>query len=541
MTRRRHNFSKQFAVLPFLLALGCADAAKPPAAASYAAVFAQPPVFSRLTRSQYNHSLTDVFGDGLALPPQLEQDLVIAGLFAVGSSVATASLHGVELYEDAARSAAHQVVTQPKRLSSLVKCQPKSPDDALCIGQVVGEVGRKLWRRTLTADEVAVGVQIAQKAVKSLGKFENGLEYALQYLLQSPHFLYRVELGEADPLQTGARRLTAAELAARLALFLWDGPPDEALLEAGQGALNQPEVLNAQIERMLSDGRARRGVRIFIADWLHLAELETLSKDPTVYKHFSADLGASAAEETLRLAEYLVFDQPSDFTTLLTSKTTFVDRRLAAIYDVPATKDVGHGQVLLPDDTPRRGFLGHTSFLAMRSHPVSTSPTLRGIYIRQVLLCQAVPNPPAGVNTALPAPVTATTLRERLEQHRKDPNCAGCHSFTDPMGLGLENFDGIGRYRDKDNGEPVDASGEIEGAKFGDFTELVGALAQVADFRKCIVRKMLATALRREVSADEAGALAELDDQFVEQGNRMRGLIAKIATSSAFRKLAEVK
>lgn len=188
MTWPKHNFRKQFAVLPLLLFLGCADVVKQPVVASYAAVVPQPPVFARLTRSQYNHSLTDVFGEGLALPPQLEQDLVIAGLFAVGSSVATASLHGVELYEDVARSAAHQVATQPKRLSSLLKCQPKSADDAACFGQFVGEVGRKLWRRALTADEVGASVQVAQKAVKSLGKFENGVEYALQYLLQSPHF-----------------------------------------------------------------------------------------------------------------------------------------------------------------------------------------------------------------------------------------------------------------------------------------------------------------------------------------------------------------
>ncbi len=519
-------------------AAGC-DAPEEPKA--YAALAPPVAAWPRLTREQYKAVVTDVFGDDLALPSQLEPDASIDGMFAVGAAIATVSNRGVELYEDGARGIARQIVEKPGRLGDLLPCGLGSRD--ACLQALVDRYAPRLWRRPASAEERTRVIAIGQKAGTALGTDADAMEYALAALLQSPHLLYRAEIGEPDPEAKGGLRLTAYELAGKLALVLGGGAPDaELVARAADGTLNDPKVLRLEAERLLKLPTARRAVRAFASQWLHLDGLDGLNKDPTIFKHFSTDLGAAAREETLRLVEWLVFEQDADMRDLITTRTTFVDRRLAAIYDVPAAVEDGFGQVTLPASGVRRGLLGHVSFLASRSHPVSSSATLRGVFIREVLLCEQVPLPPSDLNTSIPeASSTAPTLKERLIAHMLEPSCNGCHSYTDPPGFGLENFDGIGRYRSHDNGALIDPSGTIDGVNFKNAVELSAAIADNPNYRKCLVEKVWAFANNRRPGKGTHGTLERLEDRFGDEGMRLRALLLDVVTDPSFRRLAVAK
>lgn len=520
-----------------LLTLGCED--PPQEEAKPAAFSPQPPVLPRLLRSQYHNSIGDVLGADLTMPTSLEPDIAFDDLFAVGAGVAKVSPRGVELYEDAARSLAAQVAGKPERLTKLLPCQPKDALDAECLGQLVDKVAPLLWRRPMATGERKQVLDQGLAAAKALGTFAQGAEYVLARLLQSPHFLYRVEHGEADPAHASTLRVTQWELAARLALFLWNGPADQALLAAAaQGKLHDPAEKKAQVLRMLADPKAKRAVRNFAQDWLKLAGLQDLSKDPKIYKHYSADLGASAAEETLRNVEALVFDRNADLGELLTSRSTFVDRRLAAIYDVPAVEEKGFHAVQWPQKGERAGLLGQVSFLALAAHATTSSATLRGVYMRKVLLCDQVPDPPAGLNTALPEPNSqAKTLRERSAVHLEVKYCATCHQDLDSIGLGLERFDGVGRYRLTDHGAPIDSTGHLDKQPFEDAAQLGQRIAASPKFTRCVVQKLYGYALGRPVAAAEKAVVDDLTSQFVKDGRRLKLLMQAVALSDGFVRL----
>lgn len=498
----------------------------------------QPAVLPRLTRTQYDNHIRDIFGQDITLPPSLEPDVPYNDLLTVGAAIATTSQRGIELYEQAARSIAQQVVGKPERLAALQPCAMAAATDTACLGQWVDKFGGLLWRRNLTAAERDAVVGRAVKAGEVLQKPESAIEYALASLLQSPHFLYRIELGEPVAAGSTKLRLSAGELAARLALFLWAGPPDAALLAAAKdGSLLTDAGLAAQVDRMLADPKIGRGVRTFAGEWLQLGELSKISKDPNIFKHFSPDLLASAKEETLRFVEHVVLTKDEPLTELLRSKTTFVDRRLASIYDIPAPAQ-DFGQVELPKGE-RQGLLGQVTVLAMAAHPVSTSPTLRGIYIRKYLLCDEVKPPPAGVNTQLPEPSgNAVTLRDRLMEHMAAPFCAGCHKTIDPIGFGFERFDGIGRFRTTEGGKQIDATGDLDGVTFAGLNTLSEAVAQSTKFRQCVVEKLYSYAVARPIASGETGEVERLDDQFKASGMRMKALMKAIALSDGFARLA---
>ena len=533
--RRQGLLAPAMALL--LLSVGCEE---PREEESKPVAFVpQPPVLPRLLRSQYHNFVRDVLGNDLTMPSSLEPDIAFDDLFSVGAGVAKVSPRGVELYEDAARALAAQVAGKPERLAALLPCQPKNPMDAACLGQLIDKIGPPLWRRPMTESERQGVLDQGLAAAKALGTFAQGAEYVLARMLQSPHFLYRVEQGESDPTLPGTRRVTQWELAARMALFLWNGPPDQALIAAAaQGKLHDPVERKAQVERMLGHSNAKRAVRNFAEDWLKLAGLHELSKDPKIYKHFSADLGASAMEETLRNVEALVFDRNADLGELLTSRSTFVDRRLAAIYDVPAVEEKGFHKVQWPVNGERAGLLGQVSFLAQAAHATTSSATLRGVYMRKVLLCDQVPDPPAGLNTALPEPNSAAkTLRERSAVHLEVKYCASCHQDLDSIGLGLERFDGVGRYRLTDHGAPIDSTGHLDKQPFDDAAQLGQRVAASAKFTRCVVQKLYGYALGRPVAAGEKALIDGLTEKFTKDGRRLKLLMQAVALSDGFVRL----
>lgn len=509
------------------------------AAACTPAIVVDPsePVLRRLTVEQYTRSAAMLFGDTIVVPPQLEPDVALEGFYALGSAETSISPRGAEQYESAAFALAEQAFGDNDILAAIVPCDPDSTvarDDA-CATEFVTEFGLRVWRRPLTDDEVARLVALAGDATDVLGPFDAGLQYATAALLQSPHFLFRHEVG-VDGLYTDWT------LASRLSFFLWNTTPDDELLAAAaDGELSDPATLEAHVDRLLADDRARDGLRSFFNERLTLYELDELAKDPLLFTHMSTEVGPAAREQTLMDLERLAFDDVGPYTDFFTAPETHLNRKLASIYAVPAPARDGYGIATFAEGTGRRGYLGHVSFLAQASHPVSSSPTLRGLYIRKNLMCDPVPAPPADLDTSIPEPSGDTlTLRDRVAEHLEVEYCASCHTRLDNIGLGLENFDALGRWRDTDNGGAIDPSGAVDDAAFADAWELGQVLADDPKTAACVVRSVFRYAVGHPETPGEDAAVDALVAEFEREGEQLVSLMRGVALSPAFRMVAPI-
>jgi hypothetical protein len=488
----------------------------------------------RLTASQYRQAVHDLLGEAIAVPTSLEPDVAVEGFFTVGAAQSGISALGVERYESAAYDIAKQALSAGADRDALVGCTPDSARDDGCARRFVESFGRRAWRRPLAEAEVARLVAIAGAGADKLGDFHQGLEFALGALLMSPNFLFRVEVGEDHD---GRVRFTAQEMAMRVSFFLWNTTPDEELLAAAEaGELTDRDRLAAHVDRMLASPRAAAGIKAFFEERFELHKLEHLLKDSTVFTSTSAELGGYAREETLRTAAYLLLDRELDYRELFTTRETFVNRKLAALYAVPAPSLDDFALTTLPADGPRAGLLGHASILALFAHPVSSSATLRGKFIRTQLLCANVPPPPADVDTSLPEPSERMpTLRDRIGDHLTNPVCATCHRFMDPIGLGLEQFDGIGRWRTTENDFPIDPSGELDGRPFGSAVELGAAIAAHPDLPRCLVEHLHRYAVGTPYDSGDEALVAELAQTFADGEYRIKPLLRHIVLSDGFR------
>lgn len=497
------------------------------------------PALRRLTQAQYVNAVDDLLGEGLVLPNSLEPDTAIDGLYSVGAAATTLSAVGVELYEDAAFELAEQVMADPDRAADVIGCDPADDD---CLTTFATTFGRRAWRRALTEDEIARVVTVGDLAATTLADADAGATYALATILQSPYFLYRVELGEEDPDDASRRRYTSTEMATRLAFLLWNTTPDDALLDAAEaGDLVTDDGLAREVDRLLADDRAHDGVRAVFDEVFTLYELEDLSKDPLVFTHASPEIGPSAREETLLGVEAVVFGD-EDWRTFFTTRRTYLDPVLASIYNVRSPTREGFAETELPADRGRAGFFGQVSFLALQAHPTATSATLRGQFVREILLCQTIPPPPADVDASIPeADATSPTLRDRLVTHLSDPTCAGCHQLTDPIGLGFENFDGLGMWRLTENDATIDPSGELDGASFADAVALGEVVAAHDQIAPCLADTMYRYATARVVEDGEEALVGWHADGFVESGYRVKALLKDIATSPGFRRVGEIE
>jgi hypothetical protein len=512
-------------------------------------IFAEPgpyqphaPRLRRLTKRQYTNSVHDIVGEWVVVPRALEPDTVSEGSSSVGASESSISQRGTEQYESAAFDIAEQALRNPARRASVVLCTPNAVQDPACAANFVQSMGRKLWRRPLTMAETTRLVSIANNGAMVLNDFYRGLEYAFAALLQAPDFLFRVELGTPRAAPVMDRRYERYELASRLAFFLWDGPPDDALLSAAEsGPAIEGAALSAQVTRMLQSPKARRGFEAFVIDWLRLDELDGLSRDARLFPSFAADFGPSAREEVLRTALMFAFDRDSDFRELLTTRETWVNRRLASVYGVAfPTRDApptAFERVEFSPTQPRRGLLGMAAFLLLQAHPTNTSPTLRGKFVRELLLCEAMPAPPVGVNTAIPEPsMQARTLRERLMMHQQVPSCRGCHIQMDNIGLGFENFDALGRYRRQDNGVEIDPAGTFDGIPYADPVDLATVLRGHYEFPRCLASRVYRHAWGAHDQEPQRAELERLVTAFASSGYRFQALLSAVANGEAFRR-----
>ena len=503
----------------------------------------EPGPLRRLSAHEYRHTIEDLFGDAVVPPASLPSDERPGGefgLIAVGVSTFALSGSGARSYEEAAYSVAEQAMAADDR-DAFVGCTPGGVTDDACVDQFVRTFGRRAWRRPLSSDERARIVAIANDAAVRLDDFHGGLEFAIAYMLQSPYFVYRAEVGSPSEDNPGWYALSDWELATRLSYLIWSGPPDEALLDAtAAGELSTTEGIEAQVHRMFEDEKASRGIRAFFDDMLLLDRLlneELVAKDPEQFLHYNADVPPSAREETLRFAEDIVL-RDADYGEMFTGRRTFIDRTLASVYAVPAPSRDGFGLYEHPEDSHRRGILGQLSLLMGHSNKTTSSATKRGAYLRRVLMCQPIPPPPPNIETTLPEASDAPTLRERVARHLEEPVCAGCHNLMDPLGLSLENFDAIGRFRTEENGETIDASGYLEEREFDDTPGLGRALAASETTSRCLVRTMFRYGTGHAERPAETVILRDLHEQFLASGRSVQSLILALATSDGFRLVA---
>jgi hypothetical protein len=274
-------------------------------------------------------------------------------------------------------------------------------------------------------------------------------------------------------------------------------------------------------------------------DYLNLSALASTEKDSSRFKGFTPALAAAMREETLRNLESAA-DGARDFRSVFNSGKTFVNGELARFYGIPGISGPDFSEAAFPTSVPRRGLLGNASILSLYAHATVGSPTLRGKFVREALLCEGIPAPPPNVNTTLPDSSQAPTAREKLTIHRTDPTCASCHAKMDPIGLSLENFDAVGAYRTLDNGNPIDASGELDGTAFSGPAGLADALAAHPKLPECVSRTVFRYAWGRlETSADEA-FIASMKAGFERGGFRLRELLVEVVTAPDFRRTGQL-
>ena len=498
-----------------------------------------PPLVRQMTEVQYRAVIADVFGPDVKIAGNFYPTPRKDGLMAVGASHATITPSAFERYDKLARLIAAQVVDASNR-DVLVSCKPpavKSADDA-CATEFFSKVGRLLYRRPLHQDEVARQVKLATEVTKTTGSFYDGLAAGLSGMLVAPDFLLIGDLVETDPNDAARKRLTGYSIASRLSFFLWNAGPDDALLTAAEkGDLYSERGLAKQVDRMLKSPRVEAGVRALFADMFGFDGLARLQKDPLIYPAFGLSAADDSGEQTLRtIVDQLVVNE-GDYRDLFTTRKTFLSQPLGLVYRVPVETTSGWEPYEFPAGDQHVGIQSHLSLLALYSHPGRSSATLRGKAVRELLLCQKVPDPPANVDFTLVSdssnPVHKTA-RARLSAHSTDPSCSGCHKLMDPIGLSLENFDGAGQYRASENGEKLDTSGELDGVPFKNPQELGAALHQNAALNSCLVNRVYAFAGGHTPQPGDRPLLDYIEKKFVADGYRLKPLLRTIATSAGF-------
>jgi hypothetical protein len=426
---------------------------------------------------------------------------------------------------------------------AIFSCYPETEAESearACAGDNLAQLATRGWRQPVTTASHELAQLLAfYDTGHALGGFETGMQYAIARLLMDPRFLYQIEAQPEDLTPGTVYPISDIELASRLSFFIWSSIPDEELLSlASAGRLHDSDVLEEQVRRMLNDDKAEALVRNFGGQWLMLRELDDAQpQDPA----FSAQLLDAFRQETESLFGDLVREDRGVL-SLLDSDYTWLNERLARHYGIDDVRGDYMRRVSLPVDSPRRGLLGQGSILTATSVANRTSPVVRGAWIVEELLGAPVPTPPPDVETDLgdenvPAGGLVNTLRDRLELHRANPSCASCHQIMDPIGLALENFDLIGRWRTEENGKALDTTTElIDGTRIDGPTTLRQALLDRGDaVASTMIEKLLSYALGRHLHAQDMAAVRKIVAGAEENGYRFSDIVLGIAESTPFR------
>ena len=515
-----------------ILALGGCGSAEPKSAGG-------PAVMRRLTEDQYRQVIADIFGSDIVIGGRFDPINRHNGLLAVGAGATAINGSAFDRYDALARAIAGQVFDSARR-EVLLPCRPANaaqPDDA-CARIFFTRTGRLLYRRPLTEKEIAAQVKLANLATQTVGDFYTGMSASLSAMLVAPDFLFITDTTQPDPMHPGSLRLTAFAKAARLSFLLWNTTPDDALLTAAErGSLDTKQGIERQANRMLASARLETGVRAFFSDMIGFDAFETLQKDSVIYPAFGLSTANDAEEQTLRTITDLLVTHKGDYRDLFVTRRTFMTGYLGLVYRVPVAAPDSWVPYEFPAGDQHVGIQSQISFVALHSHPGRSSATLRGKAVREILLCQKVPDPPSGVDFTLvsdSANPIYKTARQRLGAHATNPTCAGCHKLMDPIGLTMETFDGAGQWRTRENGQPIDTRGELDGVKYADAAGLGRALHDSAAATSCLVSRLHDYAIGRAATKGEKPWLGYLEKSFAEEGYRLPELLRQIAVSDSF-------
>lgn len=530
----------RFGRFAFCFSLGLSSLPLVPAQADDIAALAKPTSL-RISQSQYRQTIADVFGASIMINARFEPETRSEGMLAIGALNVSFSDAAIERYDELARSVAAQVVDEAHR-NALIPCKPQSATgrDDTCARTFLAPTGRLLFRRKLTEEEIQNLVAVAGDTAARTNDFYAGLSMSLADMMISPDFLFRYKTLEADPAHPGQERLDGYAKATVLSFFLWNSTPDDLLLKAAEsGALHTKAGLAKQVERMISSPAVEGGVRAFFSDMLGFDQFEILSKDPKFFPQFTHKAKADAPEQTLRtIVDHLIARQ-GDYRDLFKTRNTFLTRSLAALYGVPLVEVTDNAQPMkwqpytFPEGDPRAGLLAQASFVALFSPAGRTSPTARGKALRENLLCQIVPPPPANVDFTVVQDTESPiykTARDRLTAHRNNPVCAGCHRITDPVGLALENFDSSGVFRMTENGAPIDTSGDWNGVKFAGPVGLAKLLHDEPAITSCVAKKAFAFGTGYMPKNDDPQWIA-IQSKFADSHYNFVRLLREIALS----------
>ncbi|MEM9462097.1 MAG: DUF1592 domain-containing protein [Myxococcota bacterium] len=484
----------------------------------------------RLTESQYDNTMRDLLGIEDASGGTLAVGDGRIGVFS-NNTDAEASLPIIEQYGLLAREVAEATVTD---LAGRVPCDPAAGNET-CAAAFIDQFGLRAQRRPLS--EAAREDFLALYRAGAQESFEAGIRMVIEAMLQSPHFLYRVEQGTPRPGTPDVLVLDDYELASRLSYFLLDSMPDDALLSAAAaGELSTQEGLRTQAERLLAKPEAIDALARFHFQWLGIDEVEGKPKDVEVWDD---DLAIQSMDEIRRLLTRTIIEGDARLSTLLTTRESEASADLAElVYGVgPEQRPAGDVPFELPPE--HAGILLRSGFLAAHSHAERQSPVLSGYVLRTHLLCQPMPPPTPGVDTTPPVPDPSTSTREQYMLMLDDPNCKGCHQLMNPLGFSLLNYDAVGRYQTMEGPHVIDPSGELLGTdvdgEFEDAVELMDRLAHSENVADCVATQWFDFAVGHPPREADACSLEHVREQFRGSGYDLRTLILEIVQTDAFR------
>jgi len=495
----------------------------------------------RLTRFEYNNTVRDLLGDTTnpadVLPPEEE----VAGFNNQAAALTSSDLL-IEQYMKVAEGVGTRAVLDMNAL--LPECDPGLDGSDACALSFIGDFGRRAFRRPLSQTEVELLKSVFDWAINEpdLGRFEDGIQVIIEAVLQSPAFLYRPELGDETPVEGDVVPFTSWEMATKLSYMLWNTMPDAVLFAAAEAdELTTKEQIAAQATRMLDDDRARDLIRNFHTQWLLLTHLDTVTKDTSVYPAFSASLRPLWTEEIRAFVEHVILEGDGSLQTLLTANYSFMNEDLATFYGDDVLDSVAgpeFRQVQL-DPERRAGLLTSAGLMATHANANQSSPVFRGKFVREQLMCNTLPPPPNDLVIEPPELDPNKTTKEQFEEIGANPACAGCHTLMNPIGFIFEHYDGVGLWRDEQNGMPIDALGEVVqtddiDGEYDGALEFAAALAQSTQVQECVSSQWFRFAYNRTVTEEDSCSVDQLNDVFRSSNFNIRSLLVALTQTNAF-------
>lgn len=491
-------------------------------------------VLQRLTRSEYDRTVRDLFGVTSGPAQVFPPDSATDG-FDNNAQSLTISPQLTELLLDAAEIVANEAIVN--KHDEIFFCEPEPPvsGNVTCIRDILNALALRVQRRPATSEEIDAMMDLLDVSNAEGDSFETGVGFVLQALLMSPQFLYRgiPAAGTLPPEAGSVEALDDYALASRLSYFLWGSTPDDALLQsAADGALRDATVLRSEFDRLLTDQKATALFDGFISQWFALGKLQSANPDPAVFPQFTEELRQSMADEVRTFFEDLR-SRDGSVLELINGTNTFANADLASVYGIAGVTG-STLQAVTTDPMQRAGILTMPAILTMTSGPTEPNIVRRGVWLAENILCAKPPPPPDGVPPA-PDAMPGETERQRLARHRSNPACSSCHDLIDPLGFAFESYDAIGAFRDTAQGVPVDNQGTLpDGRSFAGVVELAGLLQEGDEYSSCATRKLMMYALGRSLQVQEQCLVSAIGSQTVTPSSHLSDWLWAIATSDAF-------